>query len=98
MQILLFAEVRGYLEVETQRLWSYRAIERSTSCLMALFSIICLLANQMNYIQSIKPNTTAWYRKKQVTFSDIQAAVRINNFTQNQILNKQWKNPCAKFS
>lgn len=73
-----FAEVRRHLGVETQRQWSDLAIERSTPCLMALFSIICLLANQMNNIQPIQPNATAWYRKKHVTFSDVLAAVRIN--------------------
>ncbi len=72
-----FAEVRRHLGVETQRQWSDLAIERSTPCLMALFSIVCLLANSMNQQDSIVPNATAWYKKRQVTFSDVLAAVRI---------------------
>ena len=72
-----FAEVRRHLGVETQRQWSDLAIERSTPCLMALFSIVCLLAKQINKQQPIEPNATAWYQKKNVTFSDVLAAVRI---------------------
>lgn len=72
-----FAEVRRHLGVETQRQWSDLAIERSTPCLMALFSIVCLLANRLNSYQPIEPNATAWYRKRHVTFSDALAAVRI---------------------
>ncbi len=72
-----FAEVRRHLGVETQRQWSDLAIERSTPCLMALFSIVCLLANQLNKAQPIEPNAAAWYRKKRVTFSDVLAAVRL---------------------
>jgi DDE superfamily endonuclease len=72
-----FAEVRRHLGVETQRQWSDLAIERSTPCLLALFSIVCLLANQLNKNQTIVPNDAAWYKKKKVTFSDILAAVRI---------------------
>jgi hypothetical protein len=72
-----FAEVRRHLGVETQRQWSDLAIERSTPCLMALLSIVCLMANTLHQCHPIKPNATAWYRKTAVTFSDILAAVRL---------------------
>lgn len=72
-----FAEVRRHLGVETQRQWSDLAIERSTPCLLALFSIVCLLAEKLNTDKPIQPNATAWYQKKKVTFSDALAAVRI---------------------
>ncbi len=39
-----FEEVRTHLGVETQRQWSDRAIARTTPCLLALFSIVTLLA------------------------------------------------------
>ena len=68
-----FAEVRRHLGVETQRQWSDMAIERSTPCLMALFSIVCLMANTLH---KILPKTTAWYKKEHVTFSDVLAEVR----------------------
>ena len=72
-----FAEVRRHLGVETQRQWSDLAIERTTPSIMALFSIICLSATQLNKRQPIQPNDTAWYRKKWVTFSDVLAALRV---------------------
>ena len=72
-----FAEVRRHLGVETQRQWSDLAIERSTPCLMALMSIVCLLANTLHLSHPIKPNATAWYRKTAVTFSDVLAIVRL---------------------
>jgi len=75
-----FAEVRRHLGVETQRQWSDLAIERTTPCLMALFSIICLLANSLKQPQYIQPNHTAWYKKKGVTFSDVLANVKLEIF------------------
>lgn len=72
-----FSEVRRHLGVETQRQWSDLAIERTTPCLLALFSIICLLADKLNINQPIQPNATAWYRKTHITFSDVLTAVRI---------------------
>ena len=72
-----FAEVRRHLGVESQRQWSDLAIERSTPCLMALFSIVCLMANTLHQRCAIQPNVTAWYRKTGVTFSDVLSAVRL---------------------
>lgn len=71
-----FAEVRRHLGVETQRQWSDLAIERTTPLLMALKSIICLLAQPLFMANNIPINSTAWYHKKHFTFSDIHAAVR----------------------
>lgn len=75
-----FAEVRRHLGVETQRQWSDLAIERTTPCLMALFSIICLLANTLHRYENLIPNRTAWYKKKRITFSDVLATVRLEIF------------------
>ena len=72
-----FEEVRRHLGVETQRQWSDLAIDRTTPCPMALFSIVCLLADKLNIRQPLHPNATAWYRKKHITFSDVLAAVRL---------------------
>jgi len=80
-----FAEVRRHLGVETQRQWSDLAIERATPCLMALFAVVCLLANVLHQQQNIEPNHTAWYTKKGVTFSDVLAAVRLEIFQRTQL-------------
>ena len=81
-----FAEVRRHLGVETQRQWSDLAIERTTPCLMATFSIVCLFANVLHQKEKITPNHTAWYKKKGVTFSDVLAAVRLEIFQSTQLL------------
>ncbi|WP_342110868.1 hypothetical protein [Methylobacterium sp. SI9] len=42
-----FQEARARLGVETQRQWSDMAVARTTPCLLALFSIVTLLAAQL---------------------------------------------------
>ena len=79
-----FEEVRRHLGVETQRQWSDLAIDRTTPCLMALFSIICLMADKLNIEQPIQPNAAAWYRKTHITFSDVLAAVRIKIWSKTE--------------
>ncbi|MCP4009701.1 MAG: transposase [Proteobacteria bacterium] len=72
-----FEEVRRHLGVETQRQWSDLAIDRTTPCLMTLFSIVCLWADKLNIRQPLQPNASAWYQKKHITFSGALAAVRL---------------------
>ena len=43
-----FQEVRAHLGVETQRQWSDPAIARTTPCLLALFSLVTLLAARLD--------------------------------------------------
>ncbi len=71
-----FEEVRTHLGVETQRQWSDRAIARTTPCLLALFSIVTLLAGRLPARQRRSTATAAWYPKARPTFSDALAAVR----------------------
>jgi hypothetical protein len=71
-----FEEVRAHLGVETQRQWSDFSILRSTPCLMALFSIITLWADQLVSMQKLNIFQTAWYKKANPTFSDAIASVR----------------------
>ena len=42
-----FQEVRRTLGVETQRQWAEHAIARTTPCLLALFSLVTLLADRL---------------------------------------------------
>ena len=67
---------RAHLGVETQRQWSDLAIARTTPCLLALFSLVTLLAAQLSPKAHRAVLTTAWYRKRRPTFSDALAAVR----------------------
>jgi len=72
-----FQESRRHLGVETQRQWTDKAIARSTPALMGLFSIVCLIALKLiSTGKELIPQTTAWYQKQNVTFSDVLAFVR----------------------
>ena len=68
--------MRDHLGVETQRQWSDRAIARATPCLLALFSIVTLLAARLDRRARSAVRTDAWYRKPRPTFADTLAAVR----------------------
>lgn len=71
-----YHEVREHLGVETQRQWSDLAILRTTPALLALFSLVTLLAHQHARRRKLPIRQTAWYRKAQPTFSDALALVR----------------------
>jgi len=71
-----FHEVRDHLGVETQRQWSDWAIARTTPALLALFSLVTLLANTHARNGAIPIRQDAWYYKPLPTFSDALALVR----------------------
>jgi DDE superfamily endonuclease len=71
-----YQEARAHLGVETQRQWSDKAIARTTPCLLALFSIVTLLAARLPARECRHVTAAAWYRKPHPTFSDALAAVR----------------------
>lgn len=71
-----FQEVRSHLGVETQRQWSDKAIARTTPSLLGLFSIVTLLADQLQCQGKLQTASAAWYQKKNPTFSDAIASVR----------------------
>jgi hypothetical protein len=71
-----FAQVRAHLGVETQRQWSQKAIARTTPVLLGLFSLVTLLANRLHARGLLVRQTSTWYHKSHLTFSDALAAVR----------------------
>jgi hypothetical protein len=71
-----FEEARAHLGIETQRQWNEQAIVRTTPALLGLFSIVTLLAHQVQERQGLSVRQAAWYQKKRPTFSDAIAAVR----------------------
>jgi len=73
-----FAETRMHLSVETQRQWSDNAIQRCTPLLMAMYSILTLVAIKMNDAKTILVHEIpSWYDKNgEPTFVDIIVAIR----------------------
>lgn len=71
-----FEESRAHLGVETQRQWSDLAIERSTPCLLGMFSLVALFGKALHPDGKVPVQRTAWYDKREATFSDVLAQVR----------------------
>jgi hypothetical protein len=71
-----FEETRAHLGMQTQRQWSDLAIERTTPCLLGLYSLVTLIGQKLYPKGEIPCQQTAWYRKQQATFTDVFYAVR----------------------
>lgn len=73
-----FQEARRHLGMETQRQWSDNAIDKITPCILASYSIINLmvLENLESTGENIPIQTSTWYKKTHVTFSDVLAYLR----------------------
>ena len=81
-----FHEAREHLGMETQRQGSDLAtlapragrvrVLRTTPALLALFSLVTLLAHQHAWRRKLPIRQAAWYHKSQPTFSDALALVR----------------------
>ena len=71
-----FEESRPHLGIETQRQWSDRAIARTTPILLALYSLVTLMAQECLATRQLPVRAAAWYAKTQPTFSDTLAWVR----------------------
>ncbi len=71
-----FEEARAHLGVESQRQWSSRAIARITPVLLALFSIVTVVAHQQLLQHPFELPKAAWYQKTLPTFADALALVR----------------------
>lgn len=95
-----FEETRAHLGVETQRQWSDKAIERTTSLLMGLYSFITLVAFKMNQIKTLASMEEAsWYDKKgELTFSDILALVRRDIWLQKNFSKSENKPDLRKYA
>src|SRR4029434_3401425 len=71
-----FEEGRAQLGLETQRQWSDQAIARTTPILLALFSLVTILALESRPGGQLPVPVTAWYHKAEPTFADCLALVR----------------------
>lgn len=91
-----FQEVRLHLGVETQRQRSDTAIARTTPCLLALFSIVTLLATRLPARQRRRVAAAAWYPKPHPTFADALAAVRCAIWRERTLATSRRRRPQTK--
>jgi hypothetical protein len=82
-----FEEGRAHLGLETQRQWSDQAIARTTPVLLALFSLVTVLALKLSHEGEIPVPVTAWYRKTEPTFADCLALVRCHLWRARYLVN-----------
>jgi hypothetical protein len=71
-----FEEARAHLGVETQRQWSEKATGRTMPALLALYSMVTMMAAHLIGTNPMPVRTAAWYHKAHATFSDTIALVR----------------------
>jgi hypothetical protein len=71
-----FEDARAHLGMETQRQWNERAIARTTPIVLALYSVVTLMARGLRASESIIVRQSTWYIKAHATFSDTIAWVR----------------------
>jgi hypothetical protein len=80
-------EARAHLGLATQRHWSDQAIARTTPVLLALFSLVTILALNLSQDGNIPVPMTAWYRQGEPTFSDCLALVRWHLWRARSVVN-----------
>lgn len=95
-----FQESRSNLGVETQRQWSDNAIQRATPLLMAMYSILTLIALKMNVIKTlVVQETTSWYDKQgELTFADIIVIIRKEIWSNRYLSKSANQDEFEKFS
>lgn len=71
-----FEETRRHLGIETNRQWSDKAIQRTTPCLMGMFSLVTMVAEELSKQGKLKMRQAVWYHKQVATFSDAIGCVR----------------------
>ena len=91
-----FQEVRAHLDVQTQRQRSDMAIARTTPYLLALFSIVTLLAARLPARQRRRVAAAAWYPKPRPAFTDALAAVRCAIWRERALTTSLRRHPRTK--
>jgi hypothetical protein len=92
-----FAEARAHLGLETQRQWSDRAIARTTPVLLALFSIVTLVALRLSQGGPITVQATAWDHKADPTVADCWALVRRHLWCARYVVHSAAEAECVQF-
>jgi DDE superfamily endonuclease len=92
-----FEEGRTHLGLETQRQWSDQAIARTTPVLLALFSLVTVLALRLSQDGQIAVPVTAWYHQAEPTFVDCLALVRQHLWRARYVVNSTPQAECMQF-
>lgn len=74
-----FQEIHQHLGLETIHTWSDLSVNRTAPTIIASYSIACLVVNEAVKETGLKivPETTSWYRKDTVAFSDVMMCLKM---------------------
>jgi hypothetical protein len=74
-----FQEINQHFSLETIHTWSDTSVNRTAPLVIASYSLACLIVNESvkKEGQKITPQTTSWYEKECVTFSDVMIYLRL---------------------
>jgi hypothetical protein len=92
-----FEEARTHLGLETQRQWSDQPIARTTPILLALFSLVTVMALRLSLDGQIPVSVTAWYGKTEPTFADCLALVRRHLWCARYLVDSAAEAECVQF-
>lgn len=87
-----FQEINQHLGLETIHTWSDISVNRTAPTIIASYSLACLIVEESTKTTGIKitPQTSAWYEKDTVTFSDVMVYLKL------LILNKKYFSQLGK--
>ena len=82
-----FAEARAHLGLETQRGAGRTTLACTTPILLALFSLVTILALEVSPGGQLPVPVTAWYHTAEPTFTDCLALVRRHLWCTQYVVN-----------
>jgi hypothetical protein len=95
-----FQEINQYLGLETIHTWSDISINRTAPTIIASYSLACLIANESIKDTGIEitPQTTSWYEKDTVTFSDVMVYLKLLILNKRYFSQRGKKQRCEKIN
>ena len=93
-----FQAINQHLGLETVHTWSDLSINRTAPTIIASYSIACLIVDQSVKDTGVEivPETTPWYNKSTVTFSDVMAYLRLIILNKKYFSQSNKKQRCGK--
>lgn len=93
-----FQEIHEHLGIEGIHTWSDLSVNRTAPSIIASYSLACLIVHQTIKETGIEimPETTAWYKKETITFSDVMAYLRLLILNKKYFLQSGRKMKCGK--
>jgi DDE superfamily endonuclease len=93
-----FQEINQHLGLETIHTWSDLSVNRTAPAIIASYSIACLVVNQAVKDTGIEitPETSSWYSKSTVTFSDVMIYLKLLILNKKYFTQSGKKQKCGK--